>query len=472
MSKLNQVYILLILLSLRAKETSTQIVPKYAMEGCEDKCGAVRIPYPFGIGANCSVNAWYIVNCTSSTPYLSAFRQLQVLRVDLGNQTVTVNTPIMSDCNHTKSLDLSGSPFFFSRSQNKFVFEGCGNAFMMDHGRSVTGCSTTCGNDSVNDMNNCLGISCCQTTIPHHLKSYNMNLTGVEGDRACRSALLVDRDSYVEGRFSVAAENNSYVPISLLWTLSDDDFNKQSCCYTGSTIEVDLGNGTSVESLKCRSSDYSETVGNIYLSVGCSWSSSSGNKDPKCAKCRESGGYCNYEQIYDVDGLVTKMKFTSCYTSLLYDERKVSLRVILGVSISMEKSDVYSFGVVLVELLTRERPISLTRFGENRNLATHFLLAMEEGRVMSIFDATVVKEGTRDDLLALANLATRCLNLNGKYRPTMKEVAIELETIRSSHIPSGDQTTIKTMIHGEELSMVAYGESSSTFGSLNESISQ
>nr|GEV10735.1 kinase-like domain-containing protein [Tanacetum cinerariifolium] len=79
-----------------------------------------------------------------------------------------------------------------------------------------------------------------------------------------------------------------------------------------------------------------------------------------------------------------------------------------------EKSDVYSFGVVLIELLTGERPISLTSFGENRSLATHFMLAMEEGRVMSIFDAMVIKEGTRDELMVVANLAMRCLNLNGR----------------------------------------------------------
>ncbi|CAH1436752.1 unnamed protein product [Lactuca virosa] len=79
-----------------------------------------------------------------------------------------------------------------------------------------------------------------------------------------------------------------------------------------------------------------------------------------------------------------------------------------------EKSDVYSFGVVFLELLTREKPISLTRFGGNRSLATHFLLAMEEGHVMSIFDAMVVKEGSRTELLALANLAMRSLNFNGE----------------------------------------------------------
>ncbi|KAF5765429.1 putative protein kinase RLK-Pelle-WAK family [Helianthus annuus] len=134
-----------------------------------------------------------------------------------------------------------------------------------------------------------------------------------------------------------------------------------------------------------------------------------------------------------------------------------------------EKSDVYSFGVVLVELLTGEKPISLTRFGEHRSLATHFLLAMEEGRVMSIFDSMVIKEGTRDELLVVANLAMRCLNLNGKNRPTMKEVAIELETIRTSHVPSVVQTSIRPLMCGDALT---YGESSSTFLSFNDGISQ
>ncbi|KAF5768128.1 putative protein kinase RLK-Pelle-WAK family [Helianthus annuus] len=135
-----------------------------------------------------------------------------------------------------------------------------------------------------------------------------------------------------------------------------------------------------------------------------------------------------------------------------------------------EKSDVYSFGVVLIELLTREKPISLTRFGENRSLATYFVLAMEEGHVMSILDALVVKEGTRDEILALANLAMRCLNLKRRYRPTMKEVAMKLESIRTSHIPSTVQTNIKPILYGEEyLSLSPYGESSSTFLSFNDS---
>ncbi|KAD7478395.1 hypothetical protein R6Q59_007847 [Mikania micrantha] len=126
-----------------------------------------------------------------------------------------------------------------------------------------------------------------------------------------------------------------------------------------------------------------------------------------------------------------------------------------------EKSDVYSFGVVMVELLTGERPISLTRFGENRSLVAHFMLAMEEGHVLSIFNAMVIKEGTRNELMVLANLAMRCLNQIGKNRPTMKEVATTLEIIRTSHIPSTFQTNIGQVMHGDKISMLTYNESTS-----------
>nr|DAD39770.1 TPA_asm: hypothetical protein HUJ06_014093 [Nelumbo nucifera] len=97
-----------------------------------------------------------------------------------------------------------------------------------------------------------------------------------------------------------------------------------------------------------------------------------------------------------------------------------------------EKSDVYSFGVVLVELLTGEKPISSFRPGENKSLATYFLSSMEENRLFEILDAQVVKKGEKAEIEVVSNLAKRCLDLNGKNRPTMKEVTVELEGLRIS----------------------------------------
>ncbi|KAL1221391.1 Wall-associated receptor kinase-like 5 [Cardamine amara subsp. amara] len=97
-----------------------------------------------------------------------------------------------------------------------------------------------------------------------------------------------------------------------------------------------------------------------------------------------------------------------------------------------DKSDVYSFGVVLVELITGEKPLSRIRCEEGRGLATHFIEAMKENRVVDIIDIRIKDESKMEQVILVAKLARRCLNRKGKKRPNMREVSIELERIRSS----------------------------------------
>ncbi|KAJ4717490.1 putative Kinase [Melia azedarach] len=97
-----------------------------------------------------------------------------------------------------------------------------------------------------------------------------------------------------------------------------------------------------------------------------------------------------------------------------------------------EKSDVYSFGVVLVELFTGQKPIFSVGIEEERNLAAYFVVAMEENHLFDILDAQVREVGMEEEIMAVANVAKRCLNQKGKERPTMKEVAMELARIRGS----------------------------------------
>ena len=95
-----------------------------------------------------------------------------------------------------------------------------------------------------------------------------------------------------------------------------------------------------------------------------------------------------------------------------------------------EKSDVYSFGIVLAKLLTRKNPVSLVRTQDRRSLATYFILSMEEGFLFDILDARVKNEGDIQRIIVVANLARRCLELNEKRRPTMREVSKDLEGVR------------------------------------------
>ncbi|KMS95257.1 hypothetical protein BVRB_010520, partial [Beta vulgaris subsp. vulgaris] len=95
-----------------------------------------------------------------------------------------------------------------------------------------------------------------------------------------------------------------------------------------------------------------------------------------------------------------------------------------------EKSDVYSFGVVLVELITRKKAICYDRPEDETSLAMHLLLKMREGQLLNILDKSIVSEGTIEQIQQIANLATWCLMVKAEERPSMKEVAIELETIK------------------------------------------
>jgi hypothetical protein len=54
---------------------------------------------------------------------------------------------------------------------------------------------------------------------------------------------------------------------------------------------------------------------------------------------------------------------------------------------------------------------------------------MEDGRLFDIIDAQVKGDCTEEEAIVIANLAKRCLDLNGRNRPTMREVAMELEGI-------------------------------------------
>ncbi|XP_039157532.1 putative wall-associated receptor kinase-like 16 [Eucalyptus grandis] len=96
-----------------------------------------------------------------------------------------------------------------------------------------------------------------------------------------------------------------------------------------------------------------------------------------------------------------------------------------------EKSDVYSFGVVLVELLTGKKAFSFDRPEEQWSLATYFLSSLKNDKMFQIVEEVIANEGNNEQVKEVANLAKRCLKLKGKERPTMKEVAMELEGLRA-----------------------------------------
>ncbi|XP_076887512.1 wall-associated receptor kinase 2-like, partial [Bidens hawaiensis] len=95
-----------------------------------------------------------------------------------------------------------------------------------------------------------------------------------------------------------------------------------------------------------------------------------------------------------------------------------------------DKSDVYSFGVVLAEIITGKKPIGIDRSNVEKNLATYFVNSVLENRLYGIVEPRILREGTLEQIQALADLVKRCLHPQGRHRPTMKEVVAELDSLR------------------------------------------
>ncbi|TVU29164.1 hypothetical protein EJB05_20720, partial [Eragrostis curvula] len=121
-----------------------------------------------------------------------------------------------------------------------------------------------------------------------------------------------------------------------------------------------------------------------------------------------------------------------------------------------DKSDVYSFGVVLLELLTCRKALNLEELEEEKYLSSQFLLMLGEGRLQEILDEQVKAEQSIELLEEVADIAKRCLEMAGDRRPTMRQVAEELQQLsRVSQHPWAGQDS-------EEILALLSGASPST----------
>ncbi|CAN6372323.1 unnamed protein product [Urochloa humidicola] len=195
--------------------------PPMGLPGCPTSCGKVTVPYPFGIGTNCSLPGFNLTcdDHTFDPPRLflgaPTDNRVQVIDISLEKFTVRVVPSAVIQNSTTNSIPSIGSfrwgflhgsggddddhgvgPLVYSYHLNKFFVIGCKIQATLhrlsdaENNPLITGCSSFCSRESQYrgwapggaGCRKCHGNGCCMAAITSFYPFYIVRTRGLDVD--------------------------------------------------------------------------------------------------------------------------------------------------------------------------------------------------------------------------------------------------------------------------------------------------
>ncbi|WOL12941.1 wall-associated receptor kinase-like 16 [Canna indica] len=286
--------LLMLLILLEAMAAPPNVVAPH----CQETCGDISIPYPFGIGDGC-FRPGFEVTCNESTPFFGEYEfNIGVKDISLQGQARMLNF-IGSNCYNESTqsisfLDLSSLPFKVSSKRNKFTTIGCntvGFIYGTSNNEYATGCASFCYNNASIKSEDCSGAGCCQTTIPENLNYFetslsSLNRTNVVDNYPCTYAFVVE-DSFEFNKsdldgYGFKEKSKNGLPLVLDWFAGNETCEEavkktsSYACRSTNSECIDVENNGYL----CNCSEAYK--GNPYLPGGCE----------DIDECTDSSGIC------------------------------------------------------------------------------------------------------------------------------------------------------------------------------------
>lgn len=265
--------------------------------GCRETCGDVSIPYPFGIGPNCSFPApGFELTCndTGNGVHKPFYSDVEFINISLVPAQARIYNQISWQCYDPASADVwystwylsfIGKPYRFSDADNKFTVVGCDTlAYIGGQNQKASyesGCVSVCHSSKSLTNGSCSGIGCCQTSIPNGIDYYevafdlNFNNSRVWNFNPCSYAVLAEVDWFEFSTAYVTTDafnetNRGRAPMVLDWAIGSetcDVAQRNATFYACLSKHSHCFDSTNGPGYLCNCT--SGYQGNPYLSDGC-----------------------------------------------------------------------------------------------------------------------------------------------------------------------------------------------------------
>ena len=203
--------VVLMFVNVAVRGSADQVKP-----GCQESCGNITIPYPFGTTPHGYIAQNFLITCNNidydpPRAFLTT-SSIRVVEILLLKGQLRISGSVGYDCYDSTGnrinyihISLQLGKFTINTTQNKFTAVGC-DTYAVVNGSSgkkyTTGCLSLCDrmDDAINGS--CSGIGCCQTSIPRGVRSYDIGLSSYSRHRhvldfnPCSYAFVVEDGAF------------------------------------------------------------------------------------------------------------------------------------------------------------------------------------------------------------------------------------------------------------------------------------